>query len=465
MVRRQGRGGGGAGQTVTCAEFAQRCGGEWSGPGDPEISNFATDSRDAGAGSLFIAIRGDRVDGHTYAKQAVRQGAAACLVERDCRVPQIVVRDIESALASFGKSKRSEFSGPVVGITGSNGKTTVKEFTAAALSPLGTVLKNTGNKNTQYTSPLLWAGLRPETKAVVVEMGMRGYGQIAHLAEVAQPTVGIVTVVGTAHIEKVGSREGIFRAKSELLQALPADGMAIVWREDDFFADLSAVPKCQTVSFGASVESDCRVLGYRSDDWGRCTVRLAWQGEEAEVELPTFGRHQALNASAAVLAAVVCGVKFADAVAALALAELPGMRLEIIRRQGVTVLVDTYNASPDSTVAALEALAQGPAEGRRVAILGEMKELGEFTERGHRIVGQALARAGVDSALLTGGPTRYIYDEARAAGMKESELTSLHELDLGQVRVFLDALQPGDTVLIKGSRALGLETTLEGWRG
>ncbi|MBL8069078.1 MAG: UDP-N-acetylmuramoyl-tripeptide--D-alanyl-D-alanine ligase [Armatimonadetes bacterium] len=448
---------------MRCSEFARRCGGAWSGPGDPEITGFATDSRDAGLGSLFIAIKGDRVDGHAFVAAAASQGAVACLVERDCGIPQITVDDVESALAAFGRSLRAEFHGPVVGITGSNGKTTVKEFTAAALHPLGTVLKTIGNKNTQYTSPLLWAGLTPDTKAVVVEMGMRGFGQIRHLAGISLPTVGVVTVIGTAHIEKVGSREGIFRAKSELLEALPADGVAIVWREDDFFPDLAAVPKCRTLSFGASHEADCQVVGYRSDQWGKCTVRLAFKGHEAEVDLPTFGRHQALNAAAAALAATCCGVDFTQAVEGLASADLPGMRLEVLVRQGVTVLVDTYNASPDSTVAALEALAQGPAQGRRLAVLGEMKELGDFTERGHRLVGQALAHSGVDRALLTGGPTRYIYDEARSAGMKEADMTSLDELDLHRVRAFLDGLEPGDTVLIKGSRALGLESVLEGW--
>ncbi len=446
------------------SEFARRCGGVWSGVDDPEILGFATDSREVQPGFLFIAIIGDRVDGHDYVSVAMERGACGCLVMRDCGVPQILVGDIEGALANFGRSLRSEFLGPVVGITGSNGKTTTKEFIAAALSPLGAVLKNVGNKNTQYTSPLLWADLNSKTRSVVVEMGMRGLGQIAHLAEISRPTIGVVTVIGTAHIEKVGSREGILRAKGELLESLPADGVAVIWREDDYYSELKMIPSCRVVSFGAAMDADCRVLGYRSDDWGRCTIRLSYRGEEAEVELPTFGRHQAMNAACAVLVACEAGVGFVEAVRSLALADLPGMRLEIVERGGVTVLVDTYNASPDSTVAALDALAQGPAKGRRLAILGEMKELGDFTERGHRLVGQALARSNVDRALLTGGPTRFIYDEARSAGMREDQMQSCDELDLGVVRQFLDGCEEGDTVLIKGSRALALESALEGWR-
>ncbi|MFM9873019.1 MAG: UDP-N-acetylmuramoyl-tripeptide--D-alanyl-D-alanine ligase [Fimbriimonadaceae bacterium] len=446
------------------SEFAGRCGGKCVDIFDHEIAGFATDSRDVKPGFLFIAIQGERVDGHDFVRLALENGAVACLVERRIVGPQILVDSVEGALARFGRSLRAEFSGPVVGITGSNGKTTTKEFVAAALSPLGAVLKSVGNKNTQYTSPLLWAGLTPVTKSVVVEMGMRGFGQIAHLAVIAAPTIGVVTVIGTAHIEKVGSREGILRAKGELLEALPSDGVAVIWREDDYYSELKGMAPCRVVSFGHGVDAHCRVVGYRSDDWGRCTVRLGYAGAEAEVELPTFGRHQALNAACAVLVACEEGVEFKDAVAALAGAELPGMRLEIVERAGVTILVDTYNASPDSTVAALDALAQGPARGRRVAILGEMKELGDFTERGHRLVGQALARGNVDRALLTGGPTRFIYDEARSAGMREDQMVSCDELDLGVVRAFLDECEAGDTVLIKGSRALALESVLEGWR-
>ncbi|QYK53499.1 MAG: UDP-N-acetylmuramoyl-tripeptide--D-alanyl-D-alanine ligase [Fimbriimonadaceae bacterium] len=446
------------------AEFAERCGGVWNGSEDAEITGFATDSREVKPGFLFIAIKGDRVDGHDFVRDVMKVGAVGALVTRPITEPHVLVESIEDALAMFGRSVRAEFSGPVVGITGSNGKTTTKEFAAAALSPLGKVLKSEGNKNTQYTSPLSWFRLTDEHKSVIVEMGMRGLGQIAHLAEIAQPTIGVITVVGTAHIEKVGTREGILEAKTELFASLPHDGTAIIWREDDFYDELKQRAPCPTLSFGTSEDADCRVIGYRSLEWGKCTVRFAYKGEEAEVNLPTFGRHQALNAAAAVLVAVSAGVKFSEAVEALAEADLPAMRLEILDRGGVTVLMDTYNASPDSTVAALEALAQGPAQARRIAILGEMKELGNYTEAGHRAVGLALAAANIDLALLTGGPTRFIYDEARQAGMNEDRLVSVSDLSLSVVRAFLNGARSGDTVLIKGSRALGLEKALEGWR-
>ncbi len=449
---------------ITLAQFADWCGGNLHAPPELSITGFATDSRDVREGNLFLAIRGERVNGHEFARDALRSGAVAVLAESPIDGPHILVEDLENALASFGRTVRAGFDGPVVGITGSNGKTTTKELCAAALGHLGPVLRSAGNKNTQYTSPLVWAELTADHAAAVIEMGMRGPGQIAHLAQIAQPTIGIVTVVGTAHIEKVGTREGILSAKAELLSALPSDGTAIIWREDDYFENLRQAAAAPVKTFGCDETADCRVMGYRSAGWGRCTVRLKMAVEEAEIELNTFGKHQALNAAAAVLAAVCAGVPFVHAVARLADSELPTMRLEVLNRGGITVLLDTYNASPDSTIAAIGALAQGPAENRRIAILGEMKELGDYTEAGHRAVGRALAESNIDLVLLTGGATRFIFEEAVRAGMAESHLVSLSEPSLRAARAFLDGARTGDAVLIKGSRALGLEKILEGWR-
>jgi UDP-N-acetylmuramoyl-tripeptide--D-alanyl-D-alanine ligase len=445
---------------VRLSEFAHRCGGALVGE-DSEFGGFATDSRSVSAGSLFLCIRGSRVDGHDFAPQALAIGAAACLAERSIGGRHILVADISSALAAFAASRRAEFHGPVVGVTGSTGKTTTKEFTAAALAPLGLVLKSAGNKNTEYTSPLVWAELTDEHRAVVVEMAMRGPGQIAHLAGFSRPTIGIVTNIGTAHIEKVGSREGILNAKSELLRALPSDGTAVVWQEDDYLQELKAGSPCSVRTFGFTPESDCHILGYRALSWEKCAVRGRLDGQTFEVELATTGRHQALNAGAALLAAHSAGASTQEAVAALPKAEMQPMRLQIVQFRGATVVLDTYNASPDSTVAALRALADVPARGRRIAILGEMKELGDFTESGHRQVGHELAILLLDFAFLTGGPTTFIADEARLSGYPENRMTELPGLDIAKVREFLGTIKEGDVVLIKGSRALGLESALE----
>ena len=443
-------------------DLARRMGGELK-DSDPatQIRDFQTDSRAVQPGDVFLAIKGANVDGHDFAALVAAAGAATTVAERDIPGPALRVESVIAALARLGKSLRDEFTGPVVGITGSNGKTTAKEFTAAALSPLGEVLKSAGNRNSEFTSPLAWFSKTESTRAAVIEMGMRGFDQIAHLASISRPTIGIITVIGTAHIEMVGSRAGIARAKGELFQALPDDGVAIAWAEDDFREDLRRLAPGRFLTFGFSPEAHLRILGYRSEGWTSCRVRMQWQGEEAEVVLPVIGRHQALNAAAACLAAVQAGVPFAEAVAALARAELPPLRMEVREVHGVTLLLDNYNASPDSTAAALRALAEGPAQGRKLAILGEMRELGDYTESGHRLVGRALTAAPIDHVFLTGGPTRFIADEA--TGYPADRLTDAETLDLGAVAQFLRSTRPGDVVLIKGSRALELERAVADW--
>ena len=444
---------------LSLSTFAERCGGELRG-GNAPISGFATDSRDVKPGELFLCIKGERSDGHDFAAAAIRAGAAGCLCDRPVEGPHIVVKGIAAALAAFALSVRRGFDGPVVAVTGSTGKTTTKDFIAAALTPLGEVLKSAGNRNTEYTSPLVWAELLEKHRAVVVEMGMRGFGQIAHLASFSEPTIGVVTNIGTSHIEKVGSREGILRAKSELLRALPTDGSAVLWQEDDFLSEMRAAAPCNARTFGFSQEAECRVLGYRALAWDRCTVRGHLDGEAFEVELPTAGRHQALNAAAALLAAHCAGVAVREATGALPFAEKQPLRLQVVEFRGATIVLDTYNASPDSTIAALKTLADVPAKGRRIAVLGEMKELGDYTESGHRAVGAVLLSSAVDYVVLTGGPTAFIADEALMAGFPKTKMTAFEKFDIENVRRFLETVHPGDVVLIKGSRALGLESAL-----
>jgi len=446
---------------LALAELAQRLGGVLDGPSEVTATGFATDSSQVRPGDVFLAIKGSRVDGHAFCREAVAAGAVASLVERPVEGPHILVSNLVEALARLGVSWRAEFTGPVIGITGSNGKTTTKELTAAALSPLGSVLKSPGNKNTEYTSPLVWAESAGK-KVAVVEMAMRGFGQIAHLAHIHRPTVAIVTGIGTAHIEKVGSREGIARAKGEILEAMEPSGVAILPLEDDFYSELAERAPGAIRTFGFHPDADAEVIAYRALDWQRTVVRWRIGGEEVEAELGAVGRHNALNAAAALLAAREVGVAPREAAGALRETEWPPMRMEIREIGGVTYVVDTYNASPDSTSAALRAMAELPIRGRRIAVLGEMRELGDFEESGHRMVGRALCESDPDLVYLTGGPTSFIADEAFRAGFTEERVTSSPELDLEDVRAFLKrTVRPGDVVLIKASRALGLEQALE----
>lgn len=441
-------------------EFSTKCGGKLVGDGG-QISGFATDSRTIKPGDLFLAVRGANVDGHRYVENALALGAVGSLVEEPVAGAHILVENLVNALAAYGKSQRDSFDGPVIGVTGSAGKTTTKEFISAALGPLGSVLKTVGNRNTEYTSPLLWADLEPDTKAVVVEMAMRGFGQIEHLAKFSRPTLGVITNIGYSHIEQVGSREGIARAKGELLDALPPDGAAVLWHEDEYLETLrERAGARKVVTFGESREATCRIRSYRPLDWTSCEVKGVVDGVAWCAVIPSIGRHIAINAAAAVLVASLVGVKPEMAAAGLAAVQLPPMRMEIRKIGGATVLLDTYNASPNSMITAIETLADLAQPGRRKAVIGEMRELGEYSRAGHESVGRALAQHQIDDVLFFGPSMNDAREAAIAAGGDPSHLT--YTEDIAAVHQFLTHLNPEDAVLMKGSRALELERALEG---
>ncbi len=427
--------------------------------GDADITGFATDSRAVKPGELFLAIRGARVDGHDCVPEALERGAAGTLAERPVPGPFALVPDLVEALARMGRHFRDGFDGPVVGITGSAGKTSTKELLAAALSPLGPVLKTEGNRNTEYTAPLLFADLAPEHRAVVVEMSMRGLGQIAHLAQMAQPTLGIVTNIGLSHVGVVNSVQEIAQAKGELLEALPSDGLAILPLEDNFFETLRDRSAARVRTFGFDEAADCRLdtADLDPDRPGCLRISGSLDGARFEARLPILGRHMALNAGAALLAATAAGVPLAEAAAALEHAEIPPLRMQLRQFGEITVLLDTYNASPDSYRAALQTLSELPCSGRRIAVVGEMRELGIASCAAHRALGRSLRGFRVDHAVFYGPETLACSEE-----WNDSE-HSIHAESLDEIRAFLRTLEPGDAVLLKGSRALELEKALEGW--
>jgi UDP-N-acetylmuramoyl-tripeptide--D-alanyl-D-alanine ligase len=430
-----------------------------SGPPGARVTGFATDSREVRPGDLFLAIAGERSDGHDYVARALASGAVAAVVERPVVGSHVLVENLVTALANMATALRANFAGPVIGITGSAGKTTAKELTASALCPLGNVLKNEGNRNTEFTSPLVWAELDETHRAAVIEMGMRGFGQIEHLASFSRPTIGVVTNVGVAHVELVHSREGIARAKGELLNALPQDGVAVLWQGDDFLDLLRELAPGRTTTFGFEGGADCSIQSYRVVDWGESEVAGHCFGVGWRARLPAVGRHVAISASAAVLAAVVAGVPAADAGEALVGTRFAPMRMEVIDRAGVRILLDTYNASPPSMIAALETYADLPVAGRRLAILGEMRELGDYTQEAHRQLGRALVRHPLDHVMLFGKPMAWAAEEAIQAGMSENRLQFAQTME--ELRALVADARPGDAVLIKGSRSLELERALE----
>jgi UDP-N-acetylmuramoyl-tripeptide--D-alanyl-D-alanine ligase len=439
---------------VTLASLTEMVRGALHGEGHAFVSGFALDSRAVKQGDLFLAVKGASVDGHDFVDAARDLGAVATLAERSVPGNYILVPSLIGALANLGKAYRGSFQGPVVGITGSAGKTTTKEFVAAAVSPLGTVLKTQGNRNTEYTAPLTWAELEDDHKVAVIEMGMRGFHQIEHLAAISQPSVGLITNIGTSHIDLVGSLEGVAQAKGELFEALPKDGLAIMPSEDPFYAALKARSRAPVASFGFDSEATSWVLHFEALDWSKQVVMGTTRGKPWKAVVPAIGRHMALNAAAAILVAEHVGVSVQDAADALASATLPPLRSEILNLKGATIVLDAYNASPASMVAAIEMVASQPCEGRRLAVIGEMKELGPYSEEGHRSVGEALSQFNFDGAIFLGEDTKFSQDAATGVASRRAE-------SLEDVTKFLEEIGPGDVALVKGSRAMELEKALQ----
>jgi UDP-N-acetylmuramoyl-tripeptide--D-alanyl-D-alanine ligase len=440
---------------LSLSEIARRCGGQFNGE-DAFASGFATDNREIKPRNVFIAIKGERVDGHDFVPSAFASGAVAVLVEKPIHGRYILVENVVQALANLARSFREEFSGPVIGITGSAGKTTTKEFTASACESLGRVLKTEGNRNSEFTGPLLWPDLTPDTKVVVTEMGMRGFGQIAHLASFNKPTIGVVTNVGYSHVEMVGTREGIATAKAEMLAELPINGVAVLYSEDEYLGNLIAVAGDRKIrTFGAGGNADCQVTGYQPIDWFSAKVEGVLDGNKWQLTMPTVGRHIANNVAAALLAATEAGVSVQEACAGIEKAKLPPLRMEIRDFQGGTLVLDNYNSNPPAVLAAITTLEEVPTEGKRIVVLGTMRELGDESEEAHRSIGRRLSKAKVDQIFVFGDETQYIELEYTKRGGDSSRFERLSSLD--DLRSKLSFVGVGDTVLVKGSRALEME--------
>ncbi len=419
--------------------------------GSPEsaFSSFQTDSRQVPpAEGLFFALRGAELDGHDFAAAAARRGAAGLVVEREVATPPgpavIQVADTWRALYDLAGWVLARTGPLVVGITGSNGKTSTKEMVAAVLACRHRVLKTEGNLNTETGVPLTVLGLEPgRHTALVLEMGMQGPGEIARLAELGRPRVGVVTGIGTVHIEFFESEEGIARAKAELLQALPPDGLGVVNADDRFAALLTGLSRAPVATFGIAA-GDYRAEDYRPDPAGGSRFRF----RGTEVRLAMAGIHQARNAVAALAVADFAEIPPAAAAAALASVRVEGRMQERPAPGGFVVVDDAYNASPESMLAAFEAIAERPRNGLRLAVLGEMRELGDRATAAHREVGRRAAEVFDAVAVVDVGHGRNL---AEAAG---ADLVADAESAAAWAR---DRARPGSIVLVKASHGVHLE--------
>jgi UDP-N-acetylmuramoyl-tripeptide--D-alanyl-D-alanine ligase len=452
---------------LSIAEIAAITGGTPRGAGNPAAvvtGPVVIDSRQATPGALFAALSGERADGHDFAAAAVAKGAVAVLGSRPVDgVPVIVVQDVTAALASLAHAVLGRLPGAtVVGITGSSGKTSTKDLTAQLVERLGPTVAPEGSLNNEIGLPLTVLRADEGTRYLVLEMSARGPGHIAALCDIAPPRIGAVLNVGRAHAGEFGSMEVVAKAKGELPEALPADGVAVLNADDPRVIAMAERTRARVMTFGSA--GDVRATGISLDDLGRASFRLVMPDGSAPVTLRLHGAHHVANALAAAAIAAELGMAVPDITDALSAATARSKkRMELHERpDGVLVVNDAYNANPDSMKAAIEALAHMTRGRRRgFAVLGHMAELGDISVPSHAEVGRLAARAGVTGLIAVGDDARPVLDGARAeAGWHGAALAAPDAP--AAVAVLRNLLRPGDVVLVKASKSAGLWEVADG---
>ncbi|HEY3663071.1 MAG TPA: UDP-N-acetylmuramoyl-tripeptide--D-alanyl-D-alanine ligase [Chthoniobacterales bacterium] len=433
-----------------------------NGNRDAVINNLSTDSRTVQPGDLFVALRGENFDGHKFIEQAMQRGASGAIVETKWTGklgPDFCILRVADTLVAYQQvaaNYRRSLGIKIVAITGSNGKTSTKDFTASVLGHRFQVTKTEGNFNNHVGLPRTMLEASSRHQIGVWEIGMNHPGEIAPLAQIARPDVAIITNIGIAHIEFMGTREAIAQEKGDLAAALPADGTLILNRSDEFADTIAQRTSARVISAGIDAgEVQAREI-VQTAEGAEFTI---YEGaHRCHAVSPVPGLHMVQNALLAVAAGRVFGLSLEECAAGLAAAPLSKARLQIKNIGGVQFIDDSYNANPDSMKAALRTLAELETDGQRIAVLGQMAELGAESVRGHREVGEVAASLGIDHLISLGKDSAEIATAAHAAGLKQSQTLA----SAAEVADFLCAsAHPGDLVLIKGSRAARTERVLE----
>jgi UDP-N-acetylmuramoyl-tripeptide--D-alanyl-D-alanine ligase len=440
---------------MTLGEIAEHTGGTLvnASPSLAVTGGVEYDSRKVGPGGMFVAFEGEQVDGHRFAAGAVEAGAAAVLSTRDTGAPGVVVAEPLAALAALARqvvARLPELT--IVGLTGSSGKTTTKDYLGQLLSRIGPTIAPAGSLNNELGFPYTVLQATGSTRFLVLEMGARGIGHLRYLCDIARPRVGLVLNVGAAHLGEFGSVEATARAKGELVEALEPAGVAVLNADDPLVAGMASRTAARVVLTGESPAAAVRATGVTLDPLGRAAYRLEFAGRTGEVRLAVSGRHQVANTLAAAGVALSLGMPFPEVTAALGeVGIVSGRRMDVFTRpDGVTVIDDSYNANPSSTAAALHALA-ATAGKRHIAVLGYMAELGEHERAGHEEVGRLAAELGVDRVVAVADNARPVLDgAARCAGWTGEAVFAADQA--AALAVVEGDLQAGDVVLVKGSR-------------
>lgn len=432
-------------------DIARAVGGTLAGDGELKITAVTTDSRAAAAGTLFIALKGERADGHDFIASFLKDGTAA-ISQRRIEVPAgrglVLAADTRRALGDLARYYRSRMPADVVAVTGSVGKTSTKDMLYAVVSEQFSTLRTEGNFNNDIGLPLTLLRLDRGVEKAIIEMGMNHAGEIGRLAEIAQPRVAVITNIGTAHIGNLGSRENILKAKLEVLAHLPADGLVLLNGDDPLLWSVRKDIRQRVLYYGIeNGQADLRGTDVRTGAEGS---RFVAGGQEFCVPVP--GVHHVYNALAAVLCGLEFGMELRRIAGGVARFEPSGMRQKRVCAGGVTLIEDCYNASTDSMCASLQVLRTMKQNGRCIAVLGDMLEQGAFSEQNHRAVGRAAAACRVDLLVTVGTDAAWIAQEAAP------EVEAVHFADAGAAAAYLHAqVRPGDVVLFKASRGMRLE--------
>lgn len=462
--------------TASADTIAEVIGGTvLAGSGQAMANDVVVDSRVAAPGCVFIALPGDNSDGHDHLASALASGARVLVVTRELhqlpaevalamRGGAVVVKvaDALLALQRLAAWHRRRLHATVVGVTGSTGKTTTKDFLTGALAGSCRVVATQGNRNNEIGLPLTILRAGSDTDVLVVEMGMRGLGQIARLAEIARPDMGLVTNVGASHIELLGTQDAVATAKGELVRAVPVNG-AVFLNGDDAYSDaLRLDAKAPVTMYGLSERCDVRAVDVEVDEASHARFTLESPQGDIRVELPLPGRHNVYNALAAAAVAFRLAVPIECLKQGIEAANVSQMRMQLITTpDNVTIVNDAYNANPTSTRAALETLAEMRVPGRRVAVLGDMAELGSLSELAHFQIGEAVPKLSIDLLVVVGPRAARIADGAKAEGLDATRIIRCDDADEAIARL-VGEIGNGDAVLVKASRVMGLERIVEG---
>ena len=455
--------------TLNISEIIEATGGQLvSGKAEVIVTGISTDSRRINEGCLFIPLTGERFNGHDYINKALEEGAAAVLTQQDESGAEgcsfIRVMDTSKALRDLAAWYRKKFSIPFVGITGSVGKTSTKDMIACVVGSKLNVLKTEGNLNNEIGVPLTIFNLDETHEAAILEMGMSGAGEIGRLTAIIKPDVAVITNIGISHIEKLGSRQNILKAKLEILEALNPDGPVVLNGDDALLAGMKDFLKFRTVLYGMDEGVDYRACNINSHGESGTFFDITLGGREYNIHIPVPGAHNVHNALAAVAVGCELGIPMKDIIKGIAGFSPSKMRMDILSFNGMKIINDVYNASPNSMEAGINVLSEIGLENRKIAVLGDMLELGEWAEKAHFDVGKYSSVAGIDQIIAVGSNARFIADGALSAGHSE-EMVRYFQSNTEALDYLQKNLGPGDVILVKGSRGMKMEEIVKGLTG